>query len=113
MMKWILRSVLIVFALLSSFHVVAMFGADAMAAAQMVTAQAHGPMPADCLTQCIATAHRIGAMTAPALAQTWLIIAILAAAITILPFVRRIESTGLSFSPRPPDLITLYAHYRI
>lgn len=113
-MKLLLRLSILIFTLFTGLYVVAMFSMDAMASPQMDMSLSGTSTPASCAALCVVNTHSTGTIAMPREAQVLLLtFVVLAVVLLILPLVRRIASAGLSYLPRPPDLITLYAHYRI
>lgn len=113
-MKLLLRLSILIFALFTGLYVVAMYSMNTMATPQMDMSLSGASTPGSCAALCIVNTHSTGTIAMPREAQRQLLtLAVLAVVQLSLPLMRRITSAGLSYIPRPPDIITLYAHYRI
>ena len=71
-------------------------------------------VPNDCVAQCLAKTHDFNTMLANVrVSQLLPVLTLVLALVLLLPLVMRFSSASLSPLARPPDLIKLYAHYRI
>lgn len=114
-MKWILKLVVIVAVVSSGTHALTMATPTEMLQSQMgMITGADKSTPGSCFDQCLAKVHDFSAHLVKIRSQPLSPIFLMTVALAIaLPLSRRVKPINLSYSARPPDIITLYAHYLI
>lgn len=113
-MKNILRALVLLLTLSMGSHSLAMFAMTDMGTGDMAMAQSDQSMPSDCATLCLTNAHQLIAPSAP-LPTQFSLIAVVALVLFVGYILLDIKQIfpDITYRTKPPDLVNLYAVYRI